>query len=161
MTVNVIASPGKSEIHHALATYSRPSETIRPHVGVEGRTPNPRKLRDASKTIMLATSINLLPVGQLDGGHIVYALFGARVHRIVSIVTFAALIGLGFLSWPILGYQVFALLLLFLRFRHPAPYKDLPGLGPGRERLGLLALLIFILTFMPIPVELIEHVGSL
>jgi membrane-associated protease RseP (regulator of RpoE activity) len=110
---------------------------------------------------MLATSLNLLPVGQLDGGHMVYALFGARVHRVVSYATFAALIGLGFLSWPILGYQVFALLLLFLRFRHPVPYDDSPGLGSGRGWLGLLALVIFVLTFMPIPVEMIEHVGSL
>ena len=45
---------------------------------------------------MLATSINLLPIGQLDGGHMVYGLFGARAHRIISLVSFTALIGLKF-----------------------------------------------------------------
>ncbi len=110
---------------------------------------------------LLATSINLLPVGQLDGGHVVYALFGARAHRIVSYCTFAALVGLGFLSWPVLGYQVFALLLLFLRFRHPEPYNNFSELGSGRKWLALLALVIFVVTFMPVPVQIIEHVGSL
>ncbi len=45
---------------------------------------------------MLATSINLLPIGQLDGGHIVYGLFGARSHRIISSVAFGALVGISF-----------------------------------------------------------------
>ena len=110
---------------------------------------------------MLATSLNLLPVGQLDGGHIVYALFGPRVHLFVSYMTFAGLVGLALYSWPMLIYLFFALILLLLRFRHPRPFVDLPTIGPGRRIIAVMALLVFVLTFIPIPVQVVEHVGSL
>ncbi|MEJ2144486.1 MAG: site-2 protease family protein [Acidobacteriota bacterium] len=110
---------------------------------------------------MLATSLNLLPVGQLDGGHVVYALFGSRVHRIVSYVTFISLVLLSLLSWPMLGYLLFAVILLFLRFRHPRPYNDAPQLGRARWILALVALVVFVVTFMPVPVRVVQHVGSL
>lgn len=110
---------------------------------------------------MLATSLNLLPVGQLDGGHVVYALFGGRVHRVVSYVTFTSLVLLSLLSWPMLGYLLFAVILLFLRFRHPRPFNDAPQLGRARWILALVALAVFVLTFMPVPVRVVEHVGSL
>ena len=110
---------------------------------------------------MLATSINLLPIGQLDGGHVVYGLFGARGHRIVSYVTFGALVGVSFYSWPMLGYLVFALVLLFIGFRHPRPHMEFPRLGRGRFLIALIGLIIFVLTFMPIPVRLIQHVARL
>src|SRR5215471_18544153 len=55
ITVTTIASPGNSESHQALSTYWTPSKTMRPHVGVGGGTPSPRKLRLASKMIILAT----------------------------------------------------------------------------------------------------------
>lgn len=108
---------------------------------------------------MLATSLNLLPVGQLDGGHVVYALFGPRVHRFVSYATFASLIGLSFYSWPVLGYLVFALILVFIGFRHPRPYVDYPIRGRGRIVAAVLGLIIFILTFIPVPVRIIEDLG--
>ena len=108
---------------------------------------------------MLATSINLLPIGQLDGGHMVYALFGPRGHRLVSYLTFAALVGVSFFSWPMLGYLVFALILIFLGFRHPQPYADSTSMGRGRRALALLGLIIFILTFIPVPVRLVDSLG--
>lgn len=110
---------------------------------------------------MLATSLNLLPVGQLDGGHIVYALFGRKVHRIISYATFISLVLLSLLSWPMLGYLLFAAILLFMRFRHPRPYNDAPHLGRWRWILAFVALVVFVLTFMPVPVRMVEHVGSL
>jgi membrane-associated protease RseP (regulator of RpoE activity) len=110
---------------------------------------------------MLATSLNLLPIGQLDGGHVVYALFGRKGHMAISYLTFAGLIGVSFYSWPMLGYLLFALILLFLRFRHPRPFVDLPMIGPGRAIVALVALVIFVLTFIPVPVRVIEHVGTL
>jgi membrane-associated protease RseP (regulator of RpoE activity) len=105
---------------------------------------------------MLATSINLLPVGQLDGGHIVYSLFGARGHRIVSYCTFAGLILLGLYSWRMPSYLVFAMILLVLGFRHPRPYNDFIRPGKRRIAVAILALVIFILTFMPVPVQMVE-----
>ena len=110
---------------------------------------------------LVATSLNLLPVGQLDGGHIVYGLFGARTHRIISYVTFGALIGISLYSWPMLGYLVFALLLIFIGFRHPRPLMEFPPLGRGRILIALIGLIIFVLTFMPVPVRLIQHVARL
>lgn len=110
---------------------------------------------------MLATSLNLLPIGQLDGGHIVYAMFGKKGHKVVSYLTFAGLIGISLYSWPMLGYLLFALILLFMRFRHPRPFVDLPMIGPGRAVVAVIAVVIFVLTFIPVPVRVIEHVGSL
>lgn len=104
---------------------------------------------------ILATSLNLLPIGQLDGGHIVYALFGAKVHYWVTRLTFVALIGLGFISWPpLLLYPVFGFLALMLGRRHPPTFRD--GERPGLVRfvLGAAALVVLILTFIPIPIRI-------
>lgn len=108
---------------------------------------------------MIATSLNLLPVGQLDGGHIVYALFGEKVHRIVSYATFGGLILLGIFAFY--GYLFFAVLLVILRFRHPRPYIGWQPLGKARMWTAIVALVIFILTFMPVPVTVVENSGTL
>ncbi len=110
---------------------------------------------------LLATSLNLLPIGQLDGGHIVYALFGARGHRAVSYVTFAGLVLISLMSWPMLGYLLFAVIIVFLGFRHPRPQTEIAQLGRGRWILAILGLLIFLLTFIPVPIQLVSHVGRL
>lgn len=110
---------------------------------------------------MLATGINLLPIGQLDGGHVVYALFGPRGHRIASILTFFTLVGLSFYSWPMMGYLLFALVLVFLGFRHPSVSVEPIPLDRKRIIIALLGLVIFVITFIPIPVRLIEHFGRL
>ncbi len=105
---------------------------------------------------LLATSLNLLPIGQLDGGHMVYAVFGPRVHRVVSFLAFFGLVLLNLLSWPVLGYLLFALILLVLGFRHPPTYDDAAGLGRGRWIIALIGLIVFILTFIPFPIQIIE-----
>ena len=110
---------------------------------------------------LLATSLNLLPIGQLDGGHIIYALFGARGHRTVSYITFVGLVLISLMSWPMLGYLLFALITLSLGFRHPRPQTEMTQLGRGRWILAILGLLIFLLTFIPVPIQLISHVGRL
>jgi membrane-associated protease RseP (regulator of RpoE activity) len=104
---------------------------------------------------MLATSLNLLPIGQLDGGHIVYSMVGQKGHRVASYATFTGLVALSFASWPMLGYLLFAFILLILRFRHPPPYVDNPVLDRSRRILAFIGLAIFVLTFMPIPVQVI------
>jgi membrane-associated protease RseP (regulator of RpoE activity) len=108
---------------------------------------------------MLATSLNLLPVGQLDGGHIVYALFGPRGHRIISIVTLAALAFLGIEFWT--GYLVFGALAFLIGFRHPPTLSDQTPLGARRIVLAVVALIVLVLTFMPIPVEFFEDLSGL
>ena len=103
---------------------------------------------------MLATSLNLLPAGQLDGGHIVYALFGSLAHKYTSIITAAGLLLLGLWSWPVLAYLLFGILLLVMKLRHPPTLFDAYPLDSGRRCLGLAAALIFLLTFIPVPVQI-------
>lgn len=105
----------------------------------------------------LATSINLLPIGQLDGGHIVYAVFGPKGHRLISRGCFAGLIGVSLLSVRYFspGYLPFALILyLVLKFRHPPTLDDETKIGNRRLAVALIALLVFVLTFIPVPVHL-------
>jgi membrane-associated protease RseP (regulator of RpoE activity) len=95
---------------------------------------------------LLATALNLLPVGQLDGGHIFYALLGER-HRWVSLATVGVLLLLGFVFWP---WFVWAGLLYFVGRRHFPVYDDEP-LDARRRALVVAAVLIFVLAFMPAP----------
>ncbi len=111
---------------------------------------------------MLATSLNLLPIGQLDGGHVVYALFGERGHRLISVAVFVMLVMLGLSAWPMLTYLLFAVVVLVvMRFRHPPPLLGEGSLGRVRIWLAVVAAVIFVLTFIPVPVRLVEHVGRL
>jgi len=97
---------------------------------------------------MLATAGNLLPVGQLDGGHILYAFFPGQ-HSTVSKVVCVLLLPLGFLTgwW---GWALWAVVLWFIGRRHPVVYDDTP-LTPGRRKLGWLAVAMFILCFIYAP----------
>jgi len=102
---------------------------------------------------MLATSLNLLPAGQLDGGHIVYSMTNPEIHKRLSAVTAGALILLGIWSWPVLAYLLFGILLLVMKLAHPPTLLDYYPLGRNRRILGILALIIFLLTFIPVPVQ--------
>ena len=97
---------------------------------------------------LFATALNLLPMGQLDGGHIIYAVFG-RKHRYISLGFFAALFPLGILCWT--GWLVWAGLMLLIGLRHPAPLMDEGRLDRGRKVLAVLALVMFVLCFTLAP----------
>lgn len=98
---------------------------------------------------MLATALNLLPIGQLDGGHILYAFFGSW-HRLLSRLFVAALIPIGIVTWY--GWIVWAVLLFFFALRHPTIIDPMP-LSAGRRALGVVALLIFVLCICAVPVR--------
>lgn len=97
---------------------------------------------------MLATALNLLPIGQLDGGHILYAFFGRR-HKALSRIFVLALIPMGF-YWA--TWWVWGALLFFLALRHP-PIYDITPLDKNRVALGITALAIFLLTFTLVPLR--------
>lgn len=97
---------------------------------------------------LLATAINLLPVGQLDGGHITYAVFGARGHRWLSWLLIASLAVCGFLYWP---WWLWAVAMFFFR-RHPLIYDE-GSLGPKRRTLAVVALLLLVLSMCIVPVR--------
>jgi membrane-associated protease RseP (regulator of RpoE activity) len=96
------------------------------------------------------TAINLTPIGQLDGGHIAYALWG-RSAGLFARMFFVLMVLLTWF-WP--GYIVWALLILFvMKLDHPAPSDDYTPLNPSRIIAGYLAFMILVLTFIPVPVS--------
>jgi membrane-associated protease RseP (regulator of RpoE activity) len=107
---------------------------------------------------LLATSLNLFPIWQLDGGHISYAILGGKVQKKVSVVATLGLTLISFAGWPIPSYLVFGLLLLGfgLRFRfyHPPTLSDGQDLGRGRVLIGAVALVILIIAFTPVPITI-------
>jgi Zn-dependent protease len=99
---------------------------------------------------LLATALNLMPIWQLDGGHILYSL-ESRQHRKISIVLSLVLIALGRFAWPAWYFWGGALLLLTLWFRHPPVMQPWEPLDASRKLLALAALAIFALCYMPAP----------
>jgi membrane-associated protease RseP (regulator of RpoE activity) len=97
---------------------------------------------------LFATALNLLPVGQLDGGHIVRSL-SPRAHRWISLLIPAVLLALGLLQWR--GWLMWAGILLVLRFFRTPPIYDPTPLDPRRRFGAVIALLVFLLCFMPSP----------
>jgi Zn-dependent protease len=100
---------------------------------------------------VLITAMNLLPVGQLDGGHILYTLIGRRAHVVAYLV-----IALGFLAMVVQQNYSFSLLLLLLLItgpRHPPTANDNEPLGLGRQVLGWLTLSFLIIGFTPSPIS--------
>ncbi len=100
---------------------------------------------------LFVTALNLLPIGQLDGGHICYAIFGP-VQKKISRVFFVALIPLGFF-WP--GWLLWVvLILLLIKIPHPPVlYEDIP-IGRWRRVVGWITIVSFLLTFIPTPVAM-------
>ena len=94
--------------------------------------------------------MNLLPVGQLDGGHIVRSV-SPRAHRLVTLLLPLVLVLLGVFLWR--GWLLWALILLGLRFFRMAPIYDLTPLDPNRRFAAFLALVVFLLCFMPSPLQ--------
>jgi membrane-associated protease RseP (regulator of RpoE activity) len=100
---------------------------------------------------MFVTSLNLLPVGQLDGGHIAKALYPDHFDVIARIVHFSLII-MGFFFWE--GWLIWALLLFFIGVQHPPVLLPHISLDNRRRKVGYYALAIFILTFVPAPFKI-------
>lgn len=96
---------------------------------------------------MFATSMNLLPIGQLDGGHILYSFFPQR-HKLISKIICVTMLPLGYF-WP--GWFLWAVILFLLGRRHPLIYDPQP-MSAGRRTLAWVALAIFILCFIYMPI---------
>ena len=106
---------------------------------------------------LLVTSLNLMPVGQLDGGHGTFAAFGPRAHKFLgrlAFITMAAIALLGyFWHGSPSGFLYTILLGIMLRVRHPAPQLMEP-LGASRVVIGIITLIVFALSFVPFPITL-------
>ncbi|MFL7893622.1 MAG: site-2 protease family protein [Anaerolineales bacterium] len=99
---------------------------------------------------LLITALNLIPAGQLDGGHILYALFGKR-SRILLPFILVALIILGTV-WS--GWWLWAFLIFLLGRSHAEPLDQITPLDPRRKALAVLGLVVFVLVFTPIPLSI-------
>lgn len=102
---------------------------------------------------LLVTTLNLIPAGQLDGGHIFHLLFGTRLSRRILPIILVALAGLGFV-WS--GWWLWAGLIFLLGRVYAEPLDQITDLGTPRKILGVIALIIFLATFIPIPLVIIS-----
>jgi membrane-associated protease RseP (regulator of RpoE activity) len=102
----------------------------------------------AAWTGLFVTALNLLPVGQLDGGHVVYALLGRQSKKVfvISLIAFAILCAFFYPGWALL-----ILLILFFGFQHAPPTDDVTPLNTWRKLVGIAVMVLFILAFTPIP----------
>ena len=96
---------------------------------------------------LLVTALNLIPVGQLDGGHIIYVLLGPKAGKFLPYIL-GALLLLGFF-WS--GWWLWVILLLLLGRFYAEPLDQITTLDPRRRTLAVLALVIFVLVFVPVP----------
>jgi membrane-associated protease RseP (regulator of RpoE activity) len=97
---------------------------------------------------LLVTALNLLPVGQLDGGHVVYSLLGQKA-RVLTWPMIGLCLFMGLVFWP--GWLLWGTLIFFFGQGHPDPLDDVTRLSAGGKALAVLTLLVFFLTFMPMP----------
>jgi membrane-associated protease RseP (regulator of RpoE activity) len=108
---------------------------------------------------LLVTSLNLMPVGQLDGGHATYSIFGARAHKTIGRLVFITMFVIAILGWTwhssLTGFLWTALLALMLRVRHPQAGGERETLGRARLIVAAVTLLVFILSFVPFPITFV------
>ena len=106
---------------------------------------------------LLVTSLNLMPVGQLDGGHGTFALFGGRAHRIIGHVAFVSMAALAFLGFwwydSPSGFLYAVLLAIMMKVPHPQPAVMEP-LGTKRIVIAIVTLIVFVLCFLPFPISI-------
>ena len=96
---------------------------------------------------LLVTSLNLIPAGQLDGGHIMYVLLGKYINRLLPFIL-VALVLLG-IVWN--GWWLWAVLIFLLGRYHVEPLDQITTLDPKRQLLAIFGVIVFILVFMPVP----------
>ncbi|CAN5714037.1 hypothetical protein BH18ACI1_BH18ACI1_19540 [soil metagenome] len=106
---------------------------------------------------LLITSLNLIPSGQLDGGHAIYAVFGEKIHLWTGRIAFVVMATISVFGWILYsspsGFLFAILLAVMMRVGHPEPIDDAP-LNFTRQVVAVLTLLIFILCFVPFPIQI-------
>lgn len=106
---------------------------------------------------LLVTALNLIPSGQLDGGHTIFAVFGERFHRWAGRIAFVVMAVLSVFGWIYFnspsGFLIAVLLGVMMMMRHPAPWDQTP-IGRQRTMIAVVTLVVFVLCFLPFPVRI-------
>jgi len=100
---------------------------------------------------LLVTGMNLIPAGQLDGGHLLYTLFGSKANRALPVILI--LLGLLAIVWQ--GWLLLLFLILVFGRVHAEPLDQITQLDGRRKALALLGLIVFVLVFTPIPLKVL------
>lgn len=98
---------------------------------------------------LLVTALNLLPIGQLDGGHMARAMFGRRIGETISSVAMWSLFLLAIFVWP--GLMLWAIVVFFIAGRGTPPLNDITPISTGRRWIGYATFLILALILIPLP----------
>ncbi len=106
---------------------------------------------------LLVTALNLLPIGQLDGGHMARAMFGARTGGTISSLSMWSLFLLAIFVWP--GLLMWAIIVFFIAGSSASPLEDVTSLTPWRRRLGYVTFAILIGILLPLPHALWQAAG--
>jgi membrane-associated protease RseP (regulator of RpoE activity) len=126
--------------------------------GVQLSTAAPNPFYMAAWIGLLVTSLNLMPVSQLDGGHATYSIFGARAHKWLGRVAFVIMSMLAILGWvwhsSPSGFLYSVLLAVLLRVGHPRTGDEREPMGRARMIVAIITLLVFILSFVPFPITI-------
>jgi membrane-associated protease RseP (regulator of RpoE activity) len=106
---------------------------------------------------LLVTALNLIPSGQLDGGHAIFAVFGERVHYWTGRIAFVSMAAFSIIGWFYFnspsGFLIAVLLGVMMRIKHPTPWDQTP-LDGKRKAIAFLTLVIFALCFVPFPIQI-------
>ena len=108
------------------------------------------QLASAGWTGLLVTGLNLLPIGQLDGGHTLYSLIGDRAR----VLFFPVLVIMALLATLYTGWTLWLFLLFFFGRMYATPLDNITPLNPRRKVIAIISLVLFFLVFMPIPYQL-------
>jgi Zn-dependent protease len=100
---------------------------------------------------LFVTTINLIPAGQLDGGHIFQSVFGVKAMQVIYPIVLALLVTFGFF-WA--GWWTWAAILFFFGRRQAEPLDQISKLDKNRRLLGAMMIIIFIITFIPVPITI-------
>jgi len=103
---------------------------------------------------LFVTALNLLPAGQLDGGHVARAVLGDRA-KYLSYFTILTMLLLGLFVYE--SWLIIALFIMFLGARHPPPLNDITKLGLKRKAVGVVAVVVFLAAFVPRPLVIVPE----
>jgi membrane-associated protease RseP (regulator of RpoE activity) len=126
-------------------------------VGIDLHLAIPNPFYFAAWVGLLVTALNLIPSGQLDGGHAIFAVFGERAHYWTGRISFVAMAAFSIIGWFYFnspsGFLIAVLLGVMMRIKHPTPWDQTP-LDAKRKAIAFLTLLIFAFCFVPFPITI-------